>query len=92
MLNIFSRSAGPQAIPSQTYDYAALDAFALSPQPDPQESEESGEGSQGNVDERQANVADEDEMSNESDSGEALDDEDGSTNDAKNNTSSTHEI
>lgn len=26
------RPAGPQTIPSQTYDYAALNAFALAPQ------------------------------------------------------------
>lgn len=31
-LQFFSRSAGPQTIPSQTYDYAALNAFASGPQ------------------------------------------------------------
>lgn len=30
--NLLSRSAGPQTIPSQTYDYAALNTLTLRPQ------------------------------------------------------------
>lgn len=32
LFDMIFRSAGPQTIPSQTYDYAALNAFALAPQ------------------------------------------------------------
>lgn len=46
----FFRSAGPQALPSQTYNYAALNAFAVGPQ-------EESAGNEGH--ECEANVRDE---------------------------------
>lgn len=68
---ILSSSAGPQMIPPQTYDYAALNALALDPDP----SAENDGGSGGNTAESQANI--------DNDSGPS-DDDDG---DVKSNSS-----
>lgn len=55
LLNILFRSAGPQTIPSQTYDYAALNVFALAPQLGAVH-----DNMQGSITENQTNVGDED--------------------------------